>query len=56
LPVGEKIGKMILERASSAEIATQAQNEGMISMKQDGYLKAVEGVTTMEEVLRVAQD
>ena len=38
------------------EIETQAVSEGMITMKQDGYLKALEGVTSIEEVLRVAQD
>ena len=56
LPITEKIGKLILERASAAEINKQATEEGMISMKQDGYLKVVEGVTTVEEVLRVAQE
>jgi len=28
----------------------------MITLKQDGYMKAVEGITTVEEVLRVAQE
>jgi len=28
----------------------------MITLKQDGYLKAIEGITTIEEVLRVGQD
>lgn len=56
LPVSEKIGRLILERASSADIERQSVEEGMITMKQDGYSKAVEGTTTIEEVLRVAQD
>ncbi|KKS80384.1 MAG: type II secretion system protein E (GspE), type IV pilus assembly protein PilB [Candidatus Woesebacteria bacterium GW2011_GWC1_43_10b] len=56
LPVTEKISRLILERASSAEIETEARNEGMITMKQDGYLKVLEGITTAEEVLRVAQE
>jgi type IV pilus assembly protein PilB len=56
LPVTEKIGRLILERAPASEIEKQAIEEGMITMKQDGYLKAVEGITTIEEVLRVAQD
>jgi type IV pilus assembly protein PilB len=37
-------------------IEALAKKEGMITMKQDGYLKALEGTTTLEEVLRVAQD
>ncbi|KKR41626.1 MAG: hypothetical protein UU51_C0026G0003 [Microgenomates group bacterium GW2011_GWC1_41_20] len=56
LPITEKIGKLILERSSAADIDKLAKEEGMISMKQDGYLKVVEGITTVEEVLRVAQE
>ncbi len=56
LVVSEKIAKLILEHASSAEVERVAVEEGMISMKQDGYIKVLEGLTTMEEVLRVAQD
>jgi type IV pilus assembly protein PilB len=56
LPVSEKISKLILEQASSGDIDKVAKDEGMISMKQDGYMKVVDGVTTMEEVLRVAQE
>jgi len=56
LPVTEKIGRLILERSAVIDIEKQAVEEGMITMKQDGYLKAVEGTTTIEEVLRVAQD
>lgn len=55
LPVTEKIGKLILERSPSSKIEAQAREDGMITMKQDGYLKVVEGVTTLEEVLRVAE-
>ena len=56
MPVTEKISKLILERASSADIEKQAKEEGMISLKQDGYLKVTEGITTVEEVLRVAEE
>jgi len=56
LPVTEKIARLILERAPAGDIEKQALEEGMITMKQDGYLKALEGVTTLEEVLRVAQE
>lgn len=56
LPISEKVGKLILERASAAEINTVAKEEGMITLMQDGYLKAAEGITTIEEVLRVAQE
>jgi type II secretory ATPase GspE/PulE/Tfp pilus assembly ATPase PilB-like protein len=56
MPVSEKIGRLILERAPSSKIEAQSREDGMITMKQDGYLKAVEGVTTLEEVLRVGED
>jgi len=56
LPVTEKISRLILERAPAIDIEKQACEEGMITMKQDGYLKVLEQVTTLEEVLRVAQD
>lgn len=56
LPVTEKIARLTLERAAAGEIQKQAVEEGMITMKQDGYLKVIEGVTTIEEVLRVAQE
>ena len=56
LVVTAKIAKQILEQSSAQEIEATAQSEGMITLKQDGYLKVLEGITTMEEVLRVAQD
>ena len=56
LPVTEKIGKLILERASASDINKAAREEGMITLMQDGYLKVAEGTTTIEEVLRVAQE
>ena len=55
LMVTEKISRLILERAVSSEIEKQAVKEGMVTIIQDGYLKALEGITTIEEVLRVAE-
>ena len=56
LVVSEKISREILDRVTAQEIETTSRTEGMITMKQDGYLKVLEGITTLEEVLRVAQD
>jgi type IV pilus assembly protein PilB len=56
IPITEKIGKLILERSSASNIEQLAKEEGMITLKQDGYLKVTEGITTVEEVLRVAQE
>lgn len=55
LPITEKIGRLILEQAPSSKITDQAVSDGIIEMKQDGYMKVVEGITTLEEVLRVAE-
>ena len=54
LLVSEKIGKLILERSPSNQIEKMSIEEGMITILQDGYMKALEGITTLEEVLRVA--
>lgn len=55
MPMTEKISKLVLERASAQVIQKQAIDEGMLTMKQDGYVKVAEGITTIDEVLRVAQ-
>lgn len=55
LKITPAITKMILREASAKEIEEQAINEGLIMMKQDGFLKVLDGITTVEEVLRVAE-
>lgn len=52
--VSEPIQKLILERATSSAIQKAAQAEGMITMREDGYLKALAGMTTLNEINRVA--
>jgi type II secretory ATPase GspE/PulE/Tfp pilus assembly ATPase PilB-like protein len=56
IPITEKISRLILERSSASDINREARAEGMITLKQDGYLKVTEGITTVEEVIRVAQE
>ena len=56
MDVNEVIQNLIVARATSAEIQRQAQHQGMITMRQDGYLKALQGITTIEEVNRVTSD
>ena len=55
MEISEKISKLIVEKTSASAIQKQAMEDGMLTMKQDGYVKVLEGITTMEEVLRVAQ-
>ena len=56
LTVTEKISQLILQHPGTNEVQNQAVTDGMITMKQDGYLKVLQGVTTIEEVIRVAQN
>lgn len=55
LRVTDKIARLIMERADATMVENAAREDGMIIMKQDGYLKVLEGVTSLEEVIRVAQ-
>lgn len=56
MPISIKITKLILVRSDANSIEAEAKEEGMITMKQDGFLKALEGETSLEEILRVAQE
>jgi type IV pilus assembly protein PilB len=52
--ISETIQDLILKRSTSAEIQKQARLEGMVTMREDGYLKALTGQTTLAEINRVA--
>jgi type IV pilus assembly protein PilB len=54
--VSEAIQELIMKRSTSSEIAKQAQAEGMVTMRQDGYFKALDGRTSLAEVNRVAAE
>jgi type IV pilus assembly protein PilB len=54
--ISEEIQQLILKRATSSEIQKVAQAQGMVSMREDGYLKALAGYTSLEEVNRVAAE
>lgn len=55
LPIDPNIRKLILEQAATSAIEKQARENGMLTMLQDGYLRCLEGTTTIEEVLRVSK-
>ena len=52
----DSLADIILKEPSEAQILTEAKNQGMITMKQDGIIKVLKGITTIEEVLRVAEE
>ena len=56
MDISEEIRELIVRRATSSEIQRKAIEQGMITMRQDGYLKALQGITTLEEVNRVTSD
>jgi type IV pilus assembly protein PilB len=56
LTVTEAVRRLIMKRASAAVIKNQAVTEGMKTLRMAGIDKALEGQTTLEEVLRVAAD
>jgi len=56
LPVTETIRTLIVKKATSGDIQKQAEAEGMITMVEDGFIKAAKGITSIEEVLRVIVD
>jgi len=54
--VSPEIEKLVVARATTTQIQAQAIKEGMITMRQDGFLKALEGITTIEEVIAKASE
>ena len=53
LPMTERVRALCLQRASTAEIRQAAVEDGMRTMQDDGLRKTLDGVTSMEECLRV---
>ena len=57
LEMETNIRKLVTHAATSEEIETVARKEnGMYTMVEDGFLKAVQGVTTLEEIMRVSKE
>ncbi|MBU4480386.1 GspE/PulE family protein [Patescibacteria group bacterium] len=56
LTVTPTIKDLIIKNSTSGQIEEQAKKEGMMTMIEDGIFKAVQGITTIEEVLRVVSE
>ena len=56
LEVSETIKDLIIKEATADQINKQAQKEGMLTMIEDGFIKAAQGLTSIEEVLRVTKE
>jgi general secretion pathway protein E len=56
LPMSDALRSLVMRHATATELRAQALSEGMLSMYDDGLRKALRGVTTFEEVLRVTRE
>jgi general secretion pathway protein E len=56
LPVTDDIRSLVMKHATASELRTEAMKQGMETMYENGLKKAVNGVTTLEEVLRVTRE
>jgi type IV pilus assembly protein PilB len=56
LEISEAIKDLVVKEATADRIEEQAKKEGMLTMLEDGFIKAVQGITSIEEVLRVTKE
>lgn len=56
LEITKEIGELIVQRATADQLRKEAQKQKMVTMFEDGFIKIVSGITTMEEVLRVTKE
>ena len=56
LPVTSTIKELVMKNATADAVDKQARSEGMLTMSEDGIFKAAQGLTTIEEVLRVVTE
>ncbi|MBA3775861.1 MAG: Flp pilus assembly complex ATPase component TadA, partial [Betaproteobacteria bacterium] len=56
LPMTDPLRTLVMKHATSSELKAEAQRGGMLTMYEDGMRKALAGVTTFEEVLRVTRE
>ena len=56
LPVTDPLRSLVMKHATAADLKSEAVRGGMLTMYEDGLRKAVRGITTFEEVLRVTRE
>ncbi|MDO9399561.1 MAG: GspE/PulE family protein [bacterium] len=56
LEITEEISELILKKANQLELKRQAIKQGMLTIVEDGFIKAKNGITTIEEIMRVTKD
>ena len=56
LLVDETITELIMDRSSSSEIKEAAQRRGLVTLREEGWQKVLEGITSVEEITRVTHE
>lgn len=56
LKIGETIKELVIKEATADQIQAQARKEGMLTMLESGFIKAAQGITSIEEILRVTKE
>jgi general secretion pathway protein E len=56
LVLNEDLRSLILRKAPTGEIRRLAQAQGLVTLREDGWVKACKGITTVDEILRVTQE
>ena len=56
LEMTKEMEELITKKPTISEVQDLAVKQGMLTMPQDGFLKVIEGITTMEEVERVTEE
>jgi general secretion pathway protein E len=56
LVMSDQIRRLVLRHADAGEILKEAKSEGMRTMYEDGCMKALQGITNLEEVIRITQE
>ena len=52
----DKLAEIIIRLPVKTKILEEARRQGMISMKEDGVLKVLEGITSIEEIMRAIEE
>jgi type II secretory ATPase GspE/PulE/Tfp pilus assembly ATPase PilB-like protein len=56
LEVTPEVADLIMQHKSAQEIQDEAEKHGMVLMWEDGFIKALKGITTVDEILRVSKE
>ncbi len=56
MELSETLRPLVLNHASAATLRDASVKEGMLTLRQDGWIKAAQGITTVDEVMRVTEE